>query len=146
MKKRTRESVMAEVNRITGEVEHEMKAAESCLRDAQKNDRVLHWMEWNALSYANARILSLEWSGIAAGVARMFDAGASVDEVLVRLKEVRDEFVRQVMRADQTNKSTSLMANALEDERIQVLRQVAGDTLRHNSLSFVLYSFGVDVG
>jgi hypothetical protein len=142
--KKTAKALVAEIERITGEAGSQFGQQEAKLKEAIEDGTVTHWLNWNALPYAYTKRLFAEWTSILTGVTRMFnDEGKTLEDVAENLRGYRDGIVQQVLQADQCNKSTSIMSNALADGNIQVLRSVAGaNSLSSDSLYAILLSLG----
>ena len=141
----TAKQLVKEIRRIAGEAGAHYAQAETQLREAIEKDTMLHWLTWNALSYARAKGRFAEWTSILNGVVRMFgEESQTFDEVVQVFRGYRDGMVSRILQADQSNKSTSVMTNALRDEEIQVLRSVVGvNILDGNSLKGILIACGV---
>lgn len=137
---KNRDGIVGAVETILDRARKSLDEQRDKLAEAMDKDTIRHWLEWNALSLARAKMRAGEWEGIYNGVRRMFDdEGKTPDEVLGELRKYRDSIVERVLGADQSNKSTSVMGNALKDEDMQVLRSVAGvNILSCNSLASIL--------
>jgi hypothetical protein len=143
--KKTAKALVDEITKITTAANDKLASEIVLMQKGIDDNTVLHWMRWNALTYAHAVQLSREWNSILNGVTRMFnDEGQTIDAVLENLRGYRDGMVDRILKANQTNHSTGVLSNALEDEEYQVLREVAGaNILGGDSLNGILLSCGL---
>lgn len=97
-----------------------------------------YWAEWHALNYIHWEMVLVFWARLMASVEKVVTDGIKDEELIKRIEDVREQFVRDILHSTARH-STNPMANLIEEEKVDVYRQVAGaDSLDGDSLAYLL--------
>ena len=98
-----------------------------------------YWAEWNALDYIRCEFVRDIWVNLNKSLGTLLHGGKTEDEIIKWIGEVRDEFVKNILKGP-PGRSTNSMANLVECEIIEAYRYFAIGFVNPYSLEALLYN------